>query len=90
MRDILFFEKSTYSEFQASPEGISTNILAARLSRLEGEGLITKTPYQSTPVRYAYAATAKGESLRPVLRKIAAWGLKNIPGTAIPNSSSKA
>lgn len=77
----LFLGKSTYSEFQASPEGIPTNILAARLKHLLESDLIKKEAYQQRPVRYAYSLTDKGKTLAPVVKAIVKWGLNNIPGT---------
>lgn len=77
----LFAGKSTYSDFQSSPEHIPTNILANRLKRLTDYGIVEKTPYQQRPVRYAYQLTDKGSSLAPVLKTISEWGLKNITGT---------
>jgi len=77
----LFLGKHTYSEFQTSPEGIPTNILAARLKRMLGNGIIEKEAYQQKPVRYAYSLTNKGKALAPVIKEIVHWGLKYIPGT---------
>lgn len=73
--------KKTYREFQESPEGIPTNILAERLKRLESHGIIEKHPYQERPVRYAYQLTQKGKALGPILKDTVKWGLKYIPGT---------
>ncbi len=77
----MFLGKKTYGEFLASPEGIPTNILADRLKRLEQHGIIDKTPYQQSPVRYAYQLTSKGQQLSPVIKEIIKWGLENIQGT---------
>ena len=77
----LFAGKSTYGEFQSSPEGIPTNILADRLKRLAMHGLIEKTPYQERPVRYSYRLTKTGRSLAPVLKAMVDWGNRNITGT---------
>ena len=77
----LFAGKSTYSEFQSSPEKIPTNILADRLKRLIENSIIKKTPYQDNPPRYAYKLTDKGRSLGPVMKELVKWGLKNIAGT---------
>lgn len=70
----LFRGCSRFSEFLESGEGIPTNILARRLADLERSGLITKAPYQSRPVRYAYRLTPLGRSLGPVLATVAEWG----------------
>ena len=80
VRDLLL-GKTTYTEFQNSPEGIPTNILAERLKRLQAAGIIEKARYQERPVRYAYHLTAKGRDLRPVLAAMIDWGNKHIPGT---------
>jgi DNA-binding HxlR family transcriptional regulator len=77
----LFAGKSTYSEFQGSPEAIPTNILADRLSRLLEHGLVVKAPYQERPVRYAYSLTQKGKELGPVLKEMVRWGEKYFPGS---------
>jgi DNA-binding HxlR family transcriptional regulator len=71
----------TYGELQNSPEGIPSNILADRLKRLQGAGLIAKSAYQQHPVRYAYELTEKGKALRDVLLAFVRWGKKHIPGT---------
>jgi len=79
----LFLDKRTYSEFQQSPEGIPTNILADRLKRLEATGIVAKTPYQDKPVRYEYKLTEQGKALSDVLTAVKEWGLKYIKGTSI-------
>jgi DNA-binding HxlR family transcriptional regulator len=80
VRDLLL-GKTTYTEFQKSPEGIPTNILAERLKRLQAAGIIEKSRYQERPKRYAYHLTKKGNDLRPVLSAMIDWGNKYIPGT---------
>ncbi len=82
IRDI-YLGKRTFKEFSQSPEGISTNILANRLSRLEEEGIIRRLPYNTQPLRYCYELTTKGEDLLPVLQEIVVWGKKYIPGIKI-------
>ncbi|WP_455205205.1 winged helix-turn-helix transcriptional regulator [Kaarinaea lacus] len=77
----LFADKSTYSEFQESPEAIPTNILADRLNRLVEQGLVEKSPYQERPVRYAYTLTPKGRDLGPLLVEMVKWGEKYFPGS---------
>lgn len=76
--------KSRYSEFLASPERITTNILADRLERMEAAGLITRAPYQERPVRYAYELTEMGHGLHPTLRELCSWANRFIPGTWTP------
>jgi DNA-binding HxlR family transcriptional regulator len=85
IRDMMFFGKQRFEEFLESPEGISTNILTNRLKFLEEAGLLEKQPYSNHPRRMNYQLTARGKSLRPVLKTMIAWGLKNIPDTMIPD-----
>jgi DNA-binding HxlR family transcriptional regulator len=80
LRDLLG-GKSRYGQFLASPEGISTNLLADRLQRLEQAGLVTAVPYSRHPVRVDYRLTPAGRALRPVVDALAAWGLAHLPGT---------
>lgn len=70
--------KSRYGEFLDSAEGITTNILAERLKRLESAGIITSATYQENPPRYAYTLTRKGEELKSVLGAVAQWGSRHI------------
>ena len=87
VRDLLH-GKRTYGELAKSPERIPTNILADRLKRLEGAGIIASTPYQERPVRYAYALTPKGRALGEVLVAFVRWGKQYIPGTVALNQGS--
>lgn len=80
----------TFGEIQDSPEGIPTNILADRLKRLEREGVIEKTPYQERPPRYHYHLTEKGEALRPLLKEMARWALRHVPGTKMARKKWRA
>jgi DNA-binding HxlR family transcriptional regulator len=83
IRDMMFLGKQRFEEFLESPEGISTNILANRLKALEEMGLVEKHPYSNHPRRMNYQLTDRGESLRPILKALTAWGLKHIPDTEI-------
>ena len=86
LRDLIT-GKSRFSEFLASPEKITTNILTDRLASLEGSGLATKKPYQQNPPRFAYSLTPKGEALLPVLQEMCRWANAHVPGTWTPPES---
>ena len=81
IRDLLR-GKRRFAEFTASPERIPTNLLSDRLKRLEQAGIVTSRLYRPHPPRSEYLLTPKGEDLGPVVRAMANWGLKYIPGTA--------
>lgn len=78
VRDIIS-GRHTYTELQQGREQIPTNILAARLKRLEELEIVAKEPYQQKPVRYRYSLTKKGQDLRPVLRELVRWSYKHLP-----------
>ncbi len=84
LRDALFLGRRLFGDFLASPEGISSNTLAARLARLERCGILRRVAYQRRPLRYAYEPTEKGRDLRPLLRAAARWGSKHVRGTKVP------
>ncbi len=54
--------------------GIARNVLAARLDRLVGEGILEKVPYQERPLRHEYRLTDKGLDLWPVIVELLQWG----------------
>jgi DNA-binding HxlR family transcriptional regulator len=80
IRDLLK-NMQRYSEFEAAGESIPSNILAARLKRLEEHGIITKVAYQQHPTRYEYHLTAKGRDLQPIVQGLFEWGTKYIAGS---------
>jgi DNA-binding HxlR family transcriptional regulator len=63
-----------FGELLDELDGLAPNILAKRLSRLEGDGLVVGEPYTTRPVRHAYRLTAAGAELAGALRLLAAWG----------------
>lgn len=79
--------KRRFAEFLASPERITTNILADRLAMLEAAGLVAKSPYQERPQRFDYVLTEAGNGLLPALQQICRWANRHLPGTWTPPAS---
>lgn len=77
IRDMMFFNKSTYGEFLKSAEGIATNILASRLQSLEENKLIEKLEHPESKVKVLYRLTQKSVELLPVIVEIHLWAEKN-------------
>ena len=71
----LFYGRTRFKEFAASPEGIPTNILTDRLERLLARGIIEQIPAADGTKRMAYRLTKKGKSLGPLLKAMRDWGL---------------
>lgn len=82
LRDMMFFQKSTYGEFLKSAEGIATNILASRLQSLEENKLIVKSDHPESKAKVLYKLTPKAIDLLPLIVEIYLWAEKNFD---IPN-----
>ena len=76
VRDMVWGRSRYFKEFLASPEGIATNILADRLTRLECSGIIAKQPDPENRSRRIYTLTEKGAALIPVLVELLCWGMR--------------
>ncbi len=73
VRDLALKGKRTFTELQASDEGVATNILSDRLARLEAAGLMVKTRDTDDRRRFVYRLTEPGKDLLPVLVEIIVW-----------------
>ena len=77
VRDLLFKRRTTYTDFLRAEEGISTNILANRLAKLERDGIADRDPASGR-----YRLTDKGVALMPILLDMMVWGATFDPNTA--------
>jgi DNA-binding HxlR family transcriptional regulator len=62
--------------------GIGTNLLASRLKKLEGEGIVRRATLPPPAGSNVYELTELGESLEPVIVALSRWGarLLDAPG----------
>jgi DNA-binding HxlR family transcriptional regulator len=60
--------------------GIARNILADRLQRLVGAGIVERKRYQERPERFEYRLTQKGLDLYPTLVALMQWGDRHLAG----------
>src|SRR6266852_3389790 len=77
IRDLMVRGFRTFKEFEESGEGIATNILADRLQKLEGAGIITAEVEETDGRRVNYRLTEKGIDLAPVLLELLIWGARH-------------
>lgn len=63
-----------FNELQKNLEGISQKVLTDSLRSMEADGIITRTVYPEVPPRVEYALSELGESMRPILNSMQAWG----------------
>lgn len=68
-----FFGCKRFEQFQETL-GVSRATLTARLTRLVDEGYLSRTAYQSAPVRYEYRPTEKGRAFFDVLAAMWRFG----------------
>jgi DNA-binding HxlR family transcriptional regulator len=80
IRDLMFKNRRTYTEFLRAEEGIATNVLADRLVRLEEDGIIARDEKPGGGA--SYRLTPKGIDLVPVMVEIIGWSAKHDPRTA--------
>ncbi|HVI10026.1 MAG TPA: helix-turn-helix domain-containing protein [Candidatus Binatia bacterium] len=73
IRDMMLRGFRTYKEFMECYEGIATNILADRLQKLVGFGIIESKPDPEDGRKLIYRLTRKGIDLAPVLTEMVLW-----------------
>ena len=81
LRDMMFGGKRHFRELLRSEEGISSNILADRLRKLLGEGMITRADDPSHKQKAIYSLTEKSIALLPVFAHLGAWGRRHLPAS---------
>ncbi len=84
IRDLMMRGQRTYKELRSSGEGIATNILADRLTKLEDAGILVAAPHPDDGRMQLYRLTAKGIALAPVLMEMARWALEHAGAHAPP------
>lgn len=90
IRDMMLFGKRRYSEFLASGEGISTNILADRLKQMQHLDLVEKFSDPANRKASVYLLTDKGLRLFPVLLEVIRWGQQHDEHSMITDSLAQA
>ena len=63
-----------FNELKKDLEGISQKVLTDSLRSMEADGIITRTVYPEVPPRVEYALSEMGESMRPIIQAMEAWG----------------
>jgi DNA-binding HxlR family transcriptional regulator len=77
IRDLMVRGYRTFKEFQASGEGIASNVLAERLRKLQREGILTAEIDPADGRRVNYRLTEKGIDLAPVLLELLIWAARH-------------
>jgi DNA-binding HxlR family transcriptional regulator len=78
IRDIMFGNRRHYGDLLGlSEEGIASNILADRLARLVGKGLLSRTNNPTHKQKAIYSLTEDSIQLVPLLAHMGAWGRRH-------------
>jgi len=64
-----------FNEMLHSIPGISQKVLTDNLRALEKDGIITRTVFPEVPPRVEYALSELGDSMRPIIQAMEAWGV---------------
>src|SRR5580693_2912289 len=66
-----------FSELHRLIPNTTKKMLTQRLRELERDGIIRRNVYAQVPPRVEYSLTHHGQSLRPLLEWMAAWGKRH-------------
>jgi DNA-binding HxlR family transcriptional regulator len=83
LRDLIFGRKRYFQDFLRAGEGIATNVLADRLTRLEAAGMLTKERDAEDGKRFVYRPTAKANDTLPIMLEMIAWSAQHDPATPV-------
>jgi len=63
-----------FGELQKKIPGATKKMLTQRLRELERDNIVHRKVYPQVPPRVEYSLTKHGQSLRPILELMSAWG----------------
>src|SRR3954465_9329573 len=69
-----------YADIRRLLPGITPKVLTQQLRALEHDGLVTRTVFAEVPPRVEYGLTLLGDTLRPVIDSMYAWGIQHGQG----------
>ena len=66
-----------FSELKRQMGDVTQRMLTKQLRELEADELVKRKVYPVVPPKVEYSLTEKGESLRPIIMALKAWGEEN-------------
>jgi DNA-binding HxlR family transcriptional regulator len=73
-----------FCELQRLIPGLTKKMLTQHLRELERDGIILRKVYAEVPPRVEYSLTRHGESLKPILKLMSAWGNRHRARYGVP------
>ncbi|WP_160005538.1 helix-turn-helix domain-containing protein [Rhizobium sp. 18055] len=67
-----------FNELRRKLPAVTQRMLTKQLRELEESGLVSRTVFPVVPPRVEYALTPLGQTLKPVISALAAWGEENV------------
>jgi DNA-binding HxlR family transcriptional regulator len=89
---ILFYLESgtkRFGELRKLIPGMTKKMLTQHLRDLERDEVIRRKVYAVVPPKVEYSLTKHGESLKPILKLMSAWGAKHRKRYGIPRSRKR-
>lgn len=77
-----------YTDLLKGLPGISTDMLARRLTELEASGLVRRAELPPPAASKVYELTDAGGELEPVIIALARWGLRRLPSDEYHDAAS--
>ena len=74
LRDLVLNGTMRFKELQRSIGSVSQKVLTSNLRAMEESGLVHREVYPEVPPRVEYSLTELGQTLKPVLDALWAWG----------------
>lgn len=74
LRELVFNGTMRFKELQRSVGGISQKVLTSNLRVMEETGIVHREVFAEVPPRVEYSLTELGQTLKPVLDAMWAWG----------------
>lgn len=78
-----------FCELQRLIPGLTKKMLTQHLRELEHDGIVHRKVYAEVPPRVEYSLTRHGESLKPILKLMSAWGNRHRARYGVPAPRNK-
>lgn len=77
MRELLTGTKR-FNELHRAVDGISQKVFTQNLRKMEEDGIVDRVAYAEVPPRVEYSLSELGDSMRPIIDSMSAWGIEYI------------
>jgi len=79
-----------FGQLQKLIPGMTKKMLTQHLRELERDEIVRRKVYAVVPPKVEYSLTRHGESLKPILKLMSAWGAKHRARYGVPKPHSRA